>query len=199
MYSRGSKKAGRLAALALLVAIMTAPSAPALAGEDSFVRIEKPSQARDAAGGSAVIRVSGTGREPSGYPAAQARLMARRAAVVDGYRKLAEMRNKVSGSITGKTYYKSVNEFITGASVVETRYYYNGHVEVDMELPVDVGAEGHDTGYETLRHTLSENGVAVVEVEADRRRITREEWKELFMKRRAEGTEREGADAPGPQ
>jgi hypothetical protein len=112
--------------------------------------------------------------------------MARRAAVVDGYRRLAVLRGRVWGSFSGKVYHESresVDDFIKGAVVVETRYYVGGRVEVDMELPVSASAIGGAGGPERVRETLSESGIDVVEVEPERVRITREEWEELFKKR----------------
>lgn len=184
MRSFGSKPILSFATLALLVGALTVPVAPALAREDSFVRIEKPAAAREGDSVGFVIRATGEGLQPPGQAATQARLMARRAAIVDGYRKLATMRGKVVSSITGKDYYESASAFIKGAEVIETRYYYDGRVEVDMELPVTVGgAPTRDMSPESLGQTLRESGVAVVEVEPERRRITKEEWKQLFMKR----------------
>ncbi len=185
MRSYVPKGARRLAALAIAVGAIALLTAPARAGEDPFVRIEKPTGDHDHAPADIVIRASGTGYEPAAYTGARARLMARRAAVVDGYRKLAAMRGKVVSSVTGRTYYESVGDFLKGASVVETRYYYDGRVEVDMELPVAAGEVGRSMSYDGLRQTLSRSGIAVVEVEPARRQITREEWEELFMKRQA--------------
>ncbi len=184
MRSFGSKPILSFATLALLVGALTVPIAPALAREDSFVRIEKPAAAREGDSVGVVIRATGEGLQPPGQAGTQARLMARRAAIVDGYRKLATMRGKVVSSITGKDYYESASAFIKGAEVIETRYYYDGRVEVDMELPVTVGgAPTRDMSRESLGQTLRESGVAVVEVEPERRQITKEEWKQLFMKR----------------
>ncbi len=171
------------------------PGSTAFAGDEAFVRIERPSEGR----AEMVIRASGVGLEPAGYSGAQARLMARRAAVVDGYRKLAAMRGRVWGSFTGRTYHESVDDFIKGAAVVETRYYYDGRVEVDMELPVDASAIGGAAGPARIRETLSGAGIDVVEVEPERRRITREEWEELFKKRQTPQSAPEGPKEKGAQ
>ena len=157
----------------------TLPGSMAFAGEEAFVRIERPSEGRV----KMVVRASGVGIEPAGHSGAQARLMARRAAVVDGYRKLAVMRGRVWGSFSGKAYHESVDDFIKGAVVIETRYYIGGRVEVDMEAPVNASAIGGASGPERIRETLSGSGIDVVEVEPERLRITREEWEELFKKR----------------
>lgn len=182
-------RAGFLAFPILLLMILFSgafPIPPAFAGDEAFVRMESPSKGRDAGPAGMVIRASGVGLEPAGRSGAQARLMARRAAIVDGYRKLGAMRGRVLGSFTGKTYHESASDFIRGAVVVETRYYYDGRVEVDMELPVAAGEVGGAATAERIRETLVRSGIAVVEVEPGRRRITREEWEELFRKRQSQ-------------
>lgn len=191
MKLAAAAKAGFLAFPILLLMILFSgalafPIPPAFAGEEAFVRIESPSNGRGAESAGMVIRASGVGLEPAGRSGAQARLMARRAAIVDGYRKLGAMRGRVLGSFTGKTYHESASDFIRGAVVVETRYYYDGRVEVDMELPVAPGEVGGRATAERIRETLVRSGITVVEVEPERRRITREEWEELFRKRQFE-------------
>lgn len=191
MKLAAAAKAGFLAFPILLLMILFSgalafPIPPAFAGEETFVRIESPSNGRGAESAGMVIRASGVGLEPAGRSGAQARLMARRAAIVDGYRKLGAMRGRVLGSFTGKTYHESASDFIRGAAVVETRYYYDGRVEVDMELPVAPGEVGGRATAERIRETLVRSGITVVEVEPERRRITREEWEELFRKRQSQ-------------
>lgn len=191
MKLAAAAKAGFLAFPILLLMILFSgalafPIPPAFAGEEAFVRIESPSNGQNAESAGMVIRASGVGLEPAGRSGAQARLMARRAAIVDGYRKLGAMRGRVLGSFTGKTYHESASDFIRGAVVVETRYYYDGRVEVDMELPVAPGEVGGRATAERIRETLVRSGITVVEVEPERRRITREEWEELFRKRQFE-------------
>lgn len=191
MKLAAAAKAGFLAFPILLLMILFSgalafPIPPAFAGEEAFVRIESPSNGQNAESAGMVIRASGVGLEPAGRSGAQARLMARRAAIVDGYRKLGAMRGRVLGSFTGKTYHESASDFIRGAVVVETRYYYDGRVEVDMELPVAPGEVGGRATAERIRETLVESGITVVEVEPERRRITREEWEELFRKRQSQ-------------
>lgn len=171
----------RPAFLGCLLALILAGAASA--NEDVYVQVEPG--AFDATDDKAcvAIRTTGVGYESARHSGAQARLMARRAAIVDGYRKLASMRGKVLSSLTGKTYYESLDGFIQGATVLQTRYYYDGRVEADMELPVCASTYGA-VDYPTVTKALREHRIAVVEVEPDRRVITREEWEELFRKRK---------------
>lgn len=87
--------------------------------------------------------------QPGGQPAVdtpqQAKLMARRAAISDAQRQLAETvfgvridsQTTVRDFVTeSDTIYSSVQAVIRGAEVTDTRYLADGIVEVDMELPV---------------------------------------------------------------
>lgn len=77
---------------------------------------------------------------------AQARVMARRGATVDGYRQLLE---RVKGlQLDSQTYVRDfvtesdvietdLSDFIRGASIVDTRYYDDGTCEVDVEVTVE--------------------------------------------------------------
>lgn len=89
------------------------------------------------------MKVTGSGAPPTKGSAAQKRLMARRAAIADGYRQLAELingvrvdaetivRDFVTESDTIRT---QVSALIKGAKIGDTRYLSDGSVEVDMML-----------------------------------------------------------------
>jgi hypothetical protein len=89
------------------------------------------------------MKVTGSGAPPAKGSAAQKRLMARRAAIADGYRQMAEMingvrvdaetivRDFVTESDTIKV---QVSALIKGAQIGDTRYLSDGSVEVDMRL-----------------------------------------------------------------
>ncbi|MBT9543799.1 MAG: LPP20 family lipoprotein [Candidatus Sericytochromatia bacterium] len=89
------------------------------------------------------LKVTGSGAPPSKGSAAQKRLMARRAAVADGYRQMAELINGVR--VDSETIVKDfvtesdtikikVSALIKGAQIGDTRYLSDGSVEVDMRL-----------------------------------------------------------------
>lgn len=63
------------------------------------------------------------------------RLLARRAAVVDAYRLLAE---KLSG-VTPAIGYRHTRGFIKGAEIKGVRYLPDGKVEIDLGLPLKGG------------------------------------------------------------
>ena len=76
---------------------------------------------------------------------AQKKLMAKRAAILDGQRQLLEMvegvhidsETTVKDFVTEKDeIYSRVRGVLKGAEVVETRYLEDGSCEVDMKLPV---------------------------------------------------------------
>lgn len=92
----------------------------------------------------ATIRATGSGTRPQGASsAAQARLLAERAAKADAYRNLLEAAYGVL--VTSSTSVKdlatqndsvrtTLNGFIRGASLVEVRHLDDGSVEVEMEI-----------------------------------------------------------------
>jgi hypothetical protein len=87
------------------------------------------------------LTVTGSGAPPDRGSLAQKRLLARRAAVVDGYRQLAEMLNGVR--VDSETVVKDfviasdlirtqVSALVKGAKTGEPRYLSDGTVEVDL-------------------------------------------------------------------
>jgi hypothetical protein len=89
------------------------------------------------------IKVTGSGAAPAKGSDAQKRLMARRAAVADGYRQLAELINGVrvdSETVVRDFVTESdvirtqVSALIKGAQIGDTRYLSDGSVEVDVTL-----------------------------------------------------------------
>ncbi|MDI6783832.1 MAG: LPP20 family lipoprotein [bacterium] len=93
-----------------------------------------------------VIKVTGSGVAPATGSAAQKKLMAKRAAQVDGYRLLAEQvkgvridaETTVENFMTkDDTIRTNVNTFIRGARVVGVRYLSDGTCEVDIALALD--------------------------------------------------------------
>jgi hypothetical protein len=92
-----------------------------------------------------VISVVGEGAAPESGNAAKKRLMAKRAAMVDGYRKLAEAIHGVR--VTSETTVKNfetqdddirteVSGLVKGARVVEDNITDDGGYEVRMEIPM---------------------------------------------------------------
>ena len=92
------------------------------------------------------LRAKGAGAPPArAANAAQARLMAERAAKVDGYRNLLEQAYglQVTGSTTVRdfvtqsdTVRTQLDAFIRGAKVSDTRVLDDGSVETEMEITV---------------------------------------------------------------
>jgi hypothetical protein len=90
------------------------------------------------------IRATGSGAPPpSAISPAQARLMAERAAKLDGYRNLIEQAYGVNISssstvrdfvLQNDTIRARVEAFVKGAKIIDTRHLSDGSVEVEMEL-----------------------------------------------------------------
>ena len=97
-----------------------------------------------------VITVIGSGIAPPGTRAAQARILARRAAIADAYRQMAEIVQGVNVDATttveqmmveSDTITLKVNAVIRGAQVIDKGITSDGAYEVVMHLPL-FGAGG---------------------------------------------------------
>lgn len=94
----------------------------------------------------AVITVEGTGVPPAtAYNSVQARMMARRAAIVDAYRQLAEQIKGVNVDatttvqnmmVTNDTITTKVSALVQGARIVEEKVLPEGGYSVKMQVPV---------------------------------------------------------------
>ena len=91
------------------------------------------------------ITVTGSGVVPPGVHGAQARIMAKRAAVADAYRQLAEVVKGVQvdatttvemAMIQSDTVNLSVSAVIRGARIIGENFTTDGAYEVTMELPI---------------------------------------------------------------
>lgn len=78
---------------------------------------------------SIIFRATGEGVYPedSSMSSAQKKLMAKRAATVDAYRKLLEKVNEISD-------FSRVSGFIRGAQIIDVRTERDGLVEVDVMM-----------------------------------------------------------------
>jgi len=89
------------------------------------------------------LTVTGSGAPPDRGSLGQRRLLAERAAVVDGYRQLAELIHGVRVSsetvvkdftIESDVIRTQVSALVRGAQKVDTRYLSDGSVEVDLQV-----------------------------------------------------------------
>lgn len=93
-----------------------------------------------------VIRAEGTGVPPAtAYNSVQARMMARRAAIVDAYRQLAEQIKGVNVDatttvenmmVTNDTVTTRVSALVQGARIVDEKVLSEGGYTVTLEVPV---------------------------------------------------------------
>lgn len=130
---------------------------------------------------------TGRGRQPwRSASKAQARLMAKRAAMVEAYKNMAGMLGMSDGGPREGTGGEHVEGFIRGARLKETRYYANGDVEVDLEMTIPAGG---------VREGSSESAAGKAEgkdrellfVEKGGGTIGESEWREILGKVRAPG------------
>jgi hypothetical protein len=92
-----------------------------------------------------IIKATGMGVRPSGMPSAQAKALAKRAAIADCYRNLGEIINgvKVDSETVVKNFITESDEirtqvsaFIKGAQIVSEKENPDGSYEVTMQLPL---------------------------------------------------------------
>jgi len=92
------------------------------------------------------VRATGSGASQENLPPSQARLMALRAAKVDGYRNLLEQTYgvRIQGDTTVRDFMtqsdvvrSKVDAFIRGAKEVSNRALSDGTVEVELEITLD--------------------------------------------------------------
>jgi len=89
-----------------------------------------------AAAGQEVLRVKGRGKASPDTPPAQARVLAKRAAVLDGYRKLAEAAGFKSETKEGSKEAAEVQAYLKNFTITGTTYISDYEAEVDIEMPV---------------------------------------------------------------
>lgn len=93
-----------------------------------------------------VLRIKGLGMAPERGSLAQRRLMAKRTAFADGYRRLAESLDQLR--VNGSAFVRDLtavddqtrlglNELVREARAVDTHYWADGSVEVTLELPLN--------------------------------------------------------------
>jgi hypothetical protein len=129
--------------------------------------------------GRGVVRTTGVGLPPRMVATrGQLHLMAERAAIVAAYRNLALALGQGSQVVVDGTRYVTASGFIRGAQIAQTRYYPDGHVEVDVTLAVEhppaaPAIEPPPPPVETPR-----------KVETQKRQISEKEWLELYKQPR---------------
>ncbi len=92
-----------------------------------------------------VLRIKGIGMAPERGTLTQRRLMAKRTAFADGYRRLSESLDQLR--VNGSAFVRDltavddqtrlgINELVREARAVDTHYWADGSVEVTLELPL---------------------------------------------------------------
>ena len=128
------------------------------------------------------IEVTGVGY-PSGkhISSPQKRLMAKRAATVDAYRKLGETINGMSRFIYDGAERIQSSGFIRGARITGVRYYTDGRVDVSLLLPVSLRSNprGRQDSWSNIIAYIDARYCPVYYTEEPVRQITEEEWLKL--------------------
>lgn len=125
--------------------------------------------------GHGVVSATGVGLPPRMVASsAQLHLMAERAAVVSAYRNMALALGQGTQIVTDGTRYVTTSGFIRGAQITQTRYYPDGHVEVDVTLAVE-----HPPMAPAIVPPPPPAEIPQ-KVETQKRQISEKEWLELY-------------------
>jgi hypothetical protein len=89
-----------------------------------------------------VVRVTGHGKAKADMEPAQARQLAKRAAVLDGYRKLAAQAGFATISRENEKEYTEIKALLKGVTVTAERFPSDFEAEVDMEMPLEAFVNG---------------------------------------------------------
>ena len=124
-----------------------------------------------------MIKATGIGYPPSRISdERQARLLARRAAIVDGCRNLLKSFDNLSNWIENRNIIRRVSGFLRGARVLDTRYFSDGKAEVDLGLDITLKRGG-------LKRLKKYRYKVIYVTEITKKPyevITKEEWMELI-------------------
>ena len=132
-------------------------------------------------GSGTFITATGTGYPPRGISdKGQAHLLAKRAAMVDGYRNVLNAYKKVSPYIVNGTGTGRTSGFIRGTREIDTRYYNNGKVEVILGIEVILNKDDAERINASGCNIVSGNELKGL----PGNEITRTEWMELMKKGR---------------
>ncbi len=185
--------------LSLLVCVAALAGAPAHAADRGQARVIVDVETLPPPGEAPVARdarlyVTGTGLPPRrAVGTAQGRLLARRAAMVDGYRKIANATNRWRVEAGGRERYNPSNTtaFVRGARLERERYFSDGRVEVDVSAPPPEAVPPPNTPeqWRRFQETAARAGMLVVtapQPRADRQEISREEWEQWFATRQSD-------------
>ena len=103
--------------------------------------------------------------------------MAKRAALVDGYRNLVKATRYFPRENPNSPFrIEEVSGFIKGAEVIGTRFYSGGKVEVDLRLKLN----GEVESFSRIREIFVGQPIPVCEVKAEEKYISKEEYENLF-------------------
>lgn len=101
--------------------------------------------------------------------------------MVNAYKNMASALGRARSRLVNGTGYETVNGFIKGAELIETRYYDNGDVEVDIEMAVPVrGGAGTLARAGNEQESPGGSRATAAVVESNRRAIGEGEWRRLF-------------------
>lgn len=124
------------------------------------------------------IVATGRGKPPrKAVSKAQQKLMAKRAAMLEAYKNMAKALGDVRSNMVEGTGYETVDGFIKGVELSETRYYENGEVEVDIELIVSTQGGPEELREPPIEQPPTETKLLLVEKGGGK--ISETEWRQI--------------------
>ncbi|MCX6355052.1 MAG: hypothetical protein NTZ78_09150 [Candidatus Aureabacteria bacterium] len=105
--------------------------------------------------------------------------MAKRAAMLEAYKNMVKHVGGVTSQPAGGTGNERAEGFLKGARLVETRYYQNGDVEVDIELP-GTFCRRWEMFSAAPEEEREEHNTGLISVEKGGAKISETEWRELL-------------------
>lgn len=141
-----------------------------------------PKAAAPTPGAAGLLVATGRGRQPwRSANKAQARLMAKRAAMVEAYKNMAGMLGMADSRPKDGAGTERVKGFIRGARLREARYYADGDVEVDIEMEPPAGGLREGSSESATRKTRLTDAELLF-VEKGGGTISEAEWRELLSR-----------------
>lgn len=127
----------------------------------------------------ASLKVTGIGLPPQrDVSQVQKRLLAKRAATVNAYKKMATALNGISGYLVDGSGVISNSGYIKGAQISNIRYFTDGKVEVDLVFPISLSGRktrGKVVCSETITN-ISDKLLPVYYTQESIEQVTEEDW-----------------------
>lgn len=132
--------------------------------------------------GITTLHARGIGFEPQrrSLSPVQKRLLAKRAALADGYRNLLRAARHFPKRDSRSPFkIEEVSGYLKGVEVENSRFYTEGKVEVELKLQLN----GQVESFQQVREVFIGHPIPVCEIKTEKKYISREEYENLFRQK----------------